>query len=365
MIPIAKPVIDEEEKSKVLEVLESGILAHGKVVEEFESKFARFSGVQHAIATNSGTSALHTALAALGISPGDEVITTTFSFIASATCILMQGATPVFCDVDAETYNITVDAIKKNITSKTKAIIPVHLYGQTCDMGPILDLAHDHDLFVVEDACQAHGALYNNKPVGSLGQMGAFSFYPTKNMTTGEGGIVTTNNEALAKKAGMFRNHGQSSRYMHEMLGYNYRMTNLSAAIGLAQLEKINTANKKRRANAQLYNKGFEDIVGIHTPAEADYAHHVYHQYTVEIEQEFPLSRDQVIEQLKTKGIGFGVYYHTPLHQQPLFTSLCKGKSFPVAEKKAKQVLSLPVHSAISKQDITTVLEAFKAMSGA
>jgi dTDP-4-amino-4,6-dideoxygalactose transaminase len=363
MIPIAKPLIDQKDKQRILDILDSGLLAQGKMVEEFEEAFARFIGVKHAIATNSGTSALHTALASAGIGPGDEIITTTFSFIASATCVLMQGATPVLCDIDPDTYNISLEALKQKITSKTKAIIPVHLYGHPCDMDPLLALAEDHDLLVIEDACQAHGALYKKKPVGSFGDMGTFSFYPTKNITTGEGGIITTNDDTFAEKARMFRNHGQSSRYKHEFLGYNYRLTNLAAALGLGKLEKIQEITTRRRQNASLYTKGFSEINGIHTPIEASYAHHVYHQYTIDIKNSFPLSRDEVITMLQKKGIGYGVYYHTPLHIQPLLKEYSQGK-FPVADEKATIVLSLPVHPGVSSDDITFIVDEFATLGG-
>lgn len=360
MIPIAKPQISNEEIQAVIDVLKSGMLAQGKIVEKLEQEFASYMGVKYAIATNSGTSALHTALATLGIGKDDEVITTDFSFLASASCILMQQAQPVFCDIDPDTCNIAADSIEDKITKKTKAILPVHLYGQSCDMSAINKIAYEHDLFVVEDACQAHGAEYKGKKVGSIGDVGCFSLYPTKNMTTGEGGIITTNDEVIAEKARRFRSHGQSKRYLHDSFGYNYRMTDILAALGLVQLKKLDEWNSTRRANARYLTSKFEKIDGATPPHVSPYIQHVFHQYTVKITDSFPLSRDDFTDYLKNKGIGFGIYYPLPIHQQPVFQKLGYDDEkvrCPVSSEMSHMVVSLPVHPGLSQENLDYIVE--------
>ena len=274
-VPIAKPIIGEEEIENVVEVLKSGMIAQGPKVMEFEEKFANWIGAKYGIATNSGTSALHVALLACGIGEGDEVITTPFTFIASGNAIVYTGATPVFADIDLDTYTIDPDSIEDLITDKTKAILPVQLYGQAADMDKIREIAEKHDLKIIEDAAQAHGAEYNGEKVGTLGDMACFSFYPTKNMTTSEGGMITTNDEELAKKAQMFRAHGASERYHHDEIGYNFRMTDIAAAIGLAQLNVIDEFNNKRISNANYLNEQLKDVEGIVTPKSPDNYKHV------------------------------------------------------------------------------------------
>jgi perosamine synthetase len=360
LIPIAKPKISDEEIRAVTDVLKSGMLAQGKIVEKLEQEFASYIGVNYAIATNSGTSALHTALAAVGITKGDEILTTDFSFVASATCALMQNAKPVFCDIDPTTYNISPEDIEKKITKKTKAILPVHLYGQSCDMDTITDLARDHDVWVVEDACQAHGAEYRGKKVGAIGDVGVFSFYPTKNMTTGEGGIVITDDEKIAERARMFRSHGQSKQYVHEFLGFNYRMTNIAAAIGLAQLEHLDEGNKRRQENAAFLLDSLRGVEGITCPSVDPKGVHVFHQFTIRIEDEFPLSRDELCNHLKEKGVGFGIHYPTPIHKQPLFEKLGYTDDTvdcPIAAEMSKRVLSLPVHPQVTADDLRFIVQ--------
>jgi len=360
LIHIAKPNIGKEEIKAVSDVLRSGMLAQGKVVEEFEAAFADYCNAKYAIATSSGTTALHTALASIGIKQKDEVITTDFSFVASASSILMQNAAPVFCDIDKETFNIDPLLIEEKITDKTKAILPVHLYGHPCDMKLINEIASDNNLSVLEDACQSHGSMYNNKKVGSIGDLGVFSFYPTKNMTTGEGGIIVTNDEKIANKARLFQNHGQHEKYIHGFLGYNYHMTNISAAIGLVQLSKLDSWNDKRRQNAEYLTNSFSGVNGITPPVVKEYATHCFHQYSVKIEDDFSLKRDDVTKYLQKKGIGFGIHYPLPLHKQPLFGE-SKGV-FLVADDLSKKVLSLPVHPQLSRQDLDFIVNCFKEM---
>ncbi len=345
MIPISKPVLGKEEFKAVEEVLESGMLAQGDVVKEFEDKFAAYIGVNYAVATNSGTAALHTALASIGIRNGDEVITTSFSFFATASCVLMQNAKPIFVDIDSRTYNISQSEIEDKISERTKAIIPVHLYGQPCKMKEIMDIAEEHNLTVIEDAAQAHGAEYDGKKVGFIGDIAVFSFYSTKNIIAGEGGMITTNDERIAERAKMIRNHGQRERYLHECLGYNYRMTNIAAAIGLAQLKKLDKLNERRINNARYYNKR----LNVDKPYVAPNAKHVFHQYTIRVKE-----RDKFLEHLEKNGVGYGIYYPVPLSRQPLFNS---GSYFREAELASKEVVSIPVHPALSKEDVKRVAE--------
>ena len=359
-VPIAKPIIGEEEIENVVEVLKSGMIAQGPKVMEFEEKFANWIGAKYGIATNSGTSALHVALLACGIGEGDEVITTPFTFIASGNAIVYTGATPVFADIDLDTYTIDPDSIEDLITDKTKAILPVQLYGQAADMDEIREIAEKHDLKIIEDAAQAHGAEYNGEKVGTLGDMACFSFYPTKNMTTSEGGMITTNDEELAKKAQMFRAHGASERYHHDEIGYNFRMTDIAAAIGLAQLNVIDEFNNKRISNANYLNEQLKDVEGIVTPKSPDNYKHVYHQYTILVEKG---NRDDWVEFLTNKGIGTGIHYPIPLYNQPIYKKLGIEGDCPLAEKAADNVISLPVHPSLTKEDLDLVVDAVKEAS--
>ncbi len=354
MIPISRPEIGSEEIEAVKSVLESGMLAQGAVVEEFEHRFASLVGVEHAIATNSGTSALHTALAAAGIKRGDEVITTAFSFFATASCILMQGARPVFVDIDPRTYNIDPGEVERAITERTKAIIPVHLYGQPCAMNELMEIAEEHQILVIEDAAQAHGAVYGNMKVGSIGDIGVFSFYSTKNIITGEGGMITTDDGEIADKARMIRNHGQSRRYIHECLGYNYRMTNIAAAIGLVQLNKLDRLNSQRIENARYYSAH----LNLDSPYIAPGVRHVFHQYTVRVK-----NRDRFLQHLDRHGVGYGVYYPMPLPDQPVFRSFgCD--HYPEAQLASAEVVSLPVHPTLNTEEIKKVVEVVNQYEG-
>jgi dTDP-4-amino-4,6-dideoxygalactose transaminase len=353
-VSIAKPQMGEAEKTAVLAVLESGMLAQGRVVAEFESRFARLCQVKEAVAVGSGTAALWLSLIAHGIGAGDEVITTPFSFIASSNCILYVGATPVFVDIEADTSLIDVNAIEAKITERTRAILPVHLYGQPCDMAPLVELANRYSLIVIEDACQAHGATYQAQPVGSFGT-GAFSFYPTKNMTTAEGGIITTNDEAMAERMRVLRNHGQTERYRHEVLGYHFRSTDLQAAIGLAQLNRLNRWNQQRVANAAYLSEGLRDLRqhGLATPVVRRDREHVFHQYTLRV----PDRREALQKHLRQRGIGTAIHYPLPIHRQPLYQSLGFEDALPNAEAAGRQVLSLPVHPALSPSELSRIVE--------
>ena len=359
MINIASPQIGEEEKQAVLEVLDSGILAQGPRVKAFEEAFAAMCGVKHAIATTSGTTALHTALLAHGIGEGDEVITSSFTFIASANSVLYTGARPVFTDIEEDSFNLNPDLIEAAITEKTKAIMPVHIFGMSCDMDAIQAIADKHNLIILEDACQSHGATFKGKKVGSFGT-GCFSLYPTKNMTSAEGGMITSNDDDFDTEARIIRQHGMRVRYYHDDLGYNFRMTDVHAAIGLEQLKKLPEFNAARQRNAQFYN---EHLQGVVIPTVIDDAEHVYHQYTIRVDAG---RHDALIEHLKANEIGCGVYYPVPVHQQNYYTKeLGYDQSLPITEKVAKEVLSLPVHPALSPSDLEQVVDAINSFAGA
>ncbi len=359
-VPIAKPIIGEEEIENVVEVLKSGMIAQGPKVAEFEEKYAEWIGADYAIAVNSGTAALHVALLSCGIGEGDEVITTPFTFIASGNSILYTGAKPVFADINLDTYTMDPNSIEALITENTKAILPVQLYGQSADMEKINEIAERHGLIVIEDAAQAHGAQFNGENVGTLGDMSCFSFYPTKNMTTSEGGIITTNDEDLADNAKMFRAHGASVRYHHDEIGYNFRMTDISAAIGLAQLDKIDEFNDKRISNAAYLNDGLKDVDGVVTPYCSDRAKHVYHQYTIRVEKG---NRDDWVDIINDCGVGTGIHYPIPLYNQPIYKALGIDGGCPNAELAADNVISLPVHPSLTKEDLDRVICAVKTAS--
>ena len=349
-IPIAKPQLGEDEKSAVMAVLESGMLVQGKRVAEFEARFAELCGVKHAVAVASGTAALWLALLAHDIGPGDEVITTPFSFISSSNCALFVGARPVFVDIEPDTCLIDANAIEDKITERTRAILPVHLYGQPCDIGAIMEIAGRHDLIVIEDACQAHGATFEGQPVGSFG-IGCFSLYATKNMTTGEGGVITTNDDAMAERLRLLRNHGQTARYRHDVLGYHFRTTDIQSAIGLAQLEKLSAWNEQRIANAAYLS---ERLQGVRVPIVRPNRRHVFHQYTIRTSGD----RQVLQEHLREQGVGTAVHYPCPIHHQPLYRSLGYDDALPQTEAVSREVLSLPIHPALSRSDLDRIVAA-------
>ncbi len=350
MIPIARPHIGAEELAAVSQVLSSGQLAQGEQVALFERRFAELCQVKEAIAVSSGTAALHLALLAHDIGPGDEVITTPLSFAATANTILLVGAKPVFVDIEPDTYNIDPALVEAAITPRTRAIMPVHLYGNPSDMDRLSQLAEEHQLILIEDACQAHAATIRGKPVGSFGT-GCFSFYATKNMTTGEGGMVTTNDPEIAERVRLWRSHGQQRRYHHVALGYNLRMMDIQAALGLAQMEKLETWTEQRIANAAFLTSQLREWVK--TPIVRPGYRHVYHQYTIQV----PGNRDAWQQALTERGIGTAVHYPCPIHQQPFYQEQGFNISLPIAEAAAQQILSLPVHPAVSKEDLATITQ--------
>lgn len=367
MIPIARPSMGAEEEDAVLQVIASGQLAQGEYVAAFERRFAEVCQVAEAVAVSSGTAALHLALLAHGIGPGDEVITTSFSFAATANVVLLVGATPVFVDIEPDTYTIDPSLVQAAITPRTRAIIPVHLYGHPCDMKRLMTIAEEHHLAVIEDACQAHAASIDGKPVGSFGT-GCFSFYATKNITTGEGGMVTTNDPGVAERVRLLRSHGQQERYRHTTLGYNMRMTEIQGAIGLVQLDKLEQFTEQRIANATFLTDHLRGCV--RTPVTRPGYRHVFHQYTIQV----PANRDEWTARLKEKDIGTAIHYHLAIHQQPYYrehsdtfrcidiSAITDGKRstgemhLSVTENAAASVLSLPVHPGLSAEDLSSIV---------
>ncbi len=352
MIGISKPQISEEEINAVRDVLNSGNIVQGEKVREFENNFSSYCGIKHGVATSSGTSALEVALRALDIGKYDEVITTGFSFIATANCIMYTGATPVFADIDSRTFNIDSDKIEEKITEKTKAVIVVHLYGQPCEMGKIMAICKKHNLKLIEDACQAHGAEYKGRKTGSFGDISCFSFYATKNITTSEGGMCLTNEEDLHKKMKLLINHGMDQQYKHEILGYNYRMTDIQAAIGIEQLKKLNKFNEKRIKNAGFFNEKLRDIEWVSLPFVSPGCRHVFHQYTLRILNN---KRDQFLKYLNENHIGARIYYPVPIFKQPVYKKLGYNIELSNTEKACEEVISIPVHPGLTKEDLEKI----------
>ncbi len=347
MIPLVAPSIGKREKEAVLRVLESGMIAQGPEVVAFEEEFSTTVKNRHCVAVNSGTSALHLGLLAAGIGPGDEVILPSFTFAATANAVVLAGATPVFVDIDPTTYCMSVEAAADAVGPRTAALLPVHLFGHPADLPALVELAHRHGLMVFEDAAQAHLAEHSGTPVGCHGSFAAFSFYPTKNMTTGEGGMVVTEDDGIARKVRLLRNQGMETRYENELVGFNARMTDIAAAIGRVQLNQLVQWTEARRKNAAVLD---ENLRGVATPVCEGDVRHVYHQYTVRSEQ-----RQALIERLEFFHVGFGIFYEHPVHRLPAF---CRTDLLPETERAAASVLSLPVHPQLSETDLSKIVEA-------
>ncbi len=355
-ISIAKPIVGEEEIKAVEEVLRSGMLTQGEKVLRFEEEFSKYLGVRNSIAVNNGTVALDLALKGLGIEQGSEIISPAFTFIATANSVLYQGLKPVFADVDPRTFNLDPDDLSEKITPRTRAVIGVHLYGQPFDLKAIRQICEDRNIALVEDCAQAHGAEFEGKKVGSFGT-GCFSFYPTKNMTTGEGGMITTNDDALAARLRLMRNHGDTGKYNHVALGYNYRMMNLQGAIGLEQLKRLEGFIARRISNAEILNQNIR-IEGLTTPYRASNVRHVYNQYVLRVEDSFPVTREKLMEYLQSKGIASAVHYPKAVYEQPLYRELGFGQErCPVSEDVSRRVMSLPVHPSLSQPDLLYIAE--------
>lgn len=355
MIPAARPIIGDDERAAVDRVLRSGMIAQGPEVAAFEDEFSAVVAGRQCVAVNSGTSALHLALIALGVGPGDEVLVPSFSFAATANAVRLAGAEPVFVDIEADSFCIDPGAAAAAVTSRTRAVMPVHLYGHPAAMVALGQLAERHELLVLEDAAQAHAAGLLGTPVGAFGDAAAFSFYPTKNMTSGEGGMVSTDSDHVARQLRLLRNQGMERRYENEIIGFNTRMTDLHAAIGRVQLGRLAGWTKQRQANARFLD---ENLRGVVVPPVADGATHVYHQYTIRVAQD----RDGFAAALAERGVGSGVYYPTPIHRLPSFGLQL---DLPETERAAAEVLSLPVHPALSQSELERVAEAVNAVAAA
>ncbi|SDK77691.1 DegT/DnrJ/EryC1/StrS aminotransferase family protein [Arthrobacter sp. ok362] len=356
-IPAAKPIIGDEERAAVDAVLASGMLAQGKQVAEFETEFSSvLVDGRAAVAVNSGTSGLHLGLLAAGVGPGDEVIVPSFTFAATGNAVALTGATPVFADIELDHYTLDTDHVASLITEKTKGIMPVHLYGHPFDVEGLGKLAAERGIDLYEDAAQAHGASFNDKLVGSFGTFAMFSLYPTKNMTSGEGGMVTTSDAAVEHKLRLLRNQGMEKQYENEIVGFNARMTDLHAAIGRVQLTKVLGWTAQRRQNAAFLDANLENVG---TPAVKAGAGHVYHQYTIRVSED----RDGLAKALRDEyNIGTGVYYPVPNHRLPSFN---RTEDLPNTETAAKEVLSLPVHPSLSQDDLERIVAAVNAVAKA
>ncbi|MEM1551772.1 MAG: DegT/DnrJ/EryC1/StrS family aminotransferase [Candidatus Bathyarchaeia archaeon] len=360
MIPINAPQIGEREIEAVVKVLRSGVLTHGlgagPMVRRFEEEFAKFVEAKHAIAVNSGTAALHVAILAAGLKRGDEVILPSFTFVATAETVVMAGAKPVFVDINPETYTVSPEEVEKAITKRTKAVIAVDLYGAPADMKSLREIADKHGLKLIEDAAQAHGAVYDGKPVGVYADLACWSFYASKNMTTGEGGMITTNDGELAEKLRLMRCHGEQQKYMSTLIGHNYRMPEIEAAIGLVQLEKLPSFLAKRRENAETLTAKLCRAENLQLPREQPRCRNSWYLYTVRLKGASRQKRDTVVEQLKSKGIGAEVYYPWPIHMMPPYKRFRRLK-LTETEKASEQVFSIPVHPGVKVEQIDFIAE--------
>jgi len=361
MIQLSKPILGREEKTNILKVLDSGLLARGKFVDSFERDFAKYIGTKHALSASSGTTALHAALLAIGIKHNDLFITTPFSFIATSNSILVAGGKVTFADIEPSTFNISAEKIEeavKRSRKRVKGIVITHLYGLPCQMDAIMRIARKYNLFVVEDCAQAHGAKFKGKGVGSFGDIAIFSFYGSKNMTTGEGGMITTNNKKLYSFCQSIMDQGRSSKFIHGQIGFNYRMSNLAAAIGSAQLKKIDAFNRSRIKNAAYLSKGLKDIDWLTIPYVPKGRRHVFHQYTIRVKK----NRNGLIEHLKKNDIASAPNYPLPMHKQPAYKKLGYARvSLPQAEKAASEVVNLPVHPGLKTRDLIKIVKAIKS----
>jgi perosamine synthetase len=357
MISLGGPSLGLSEKLAVWRQLSSGNLAQGSRVAQFEASFAEWLGAKNAIAVNSGTSALHIGNLALGLGPGDEVIVPAFTFAASANSIALTGATPVFCDVDPTYFTLDPDQVEKLITSKTKAVMTVHLYGQMSDMTALKAITDKHKLFLIEDAAQAHGAGIDGVPAGSWGDYAAFSFYPTKNMTTGEGGAITTGSDDLVRMSKLLRNQGMLERYRNEVVGLNNRMTEIAAVIGLEQLKRVDGFNARRIQNARILSEELSGVLGVQVPVARENSKHVFHQYTILVDD----NRESFASELKSLGVDCATYYPVPVHKLAPFASK---KQLPVSEYLAGHCLSLPIHPSLTVGQVKKVATAVRKVAG-
>jgi dTDP-4-amino-4,6-dideoxygalactose transaminase len=359
-IPPAKPIIGDDEREAVDRVLRSGMVAQGPEVAAFEAEFsAHFVQGRPAVAVNSGTAGLHLGLLAAGVGPGDEVIVPSFTFAATGNSVALTGATPVFVDIEPDTFTLDPDAVAAAVTSKTRGVLPVHLYGHPARMRELEALAAEKGIALYEDAAQAHGAALDGRPVGTFGEFAMFSLYPTKNMTSGEGGMVSTATAEIARMVKLLRNQGMERQYENEVIGFNARMTDIHAAIGRVQLTKVDAWTRTRQDNAAFLDANLRGVV---VPPVADGAMHVYHQYTVRV----PEDRDGFVKALKEEhNVGAGVYYPIPNHRLPSLAHFAPGVELPETERAAREVVSLPVHPSLSQNDLERIVAAVNAVTGA
>jgi perosamine synthetase len=368
-IPVAEPDLSGNEERYVIECIRTGwISSKGRFVDQFEEKFASYVGTRHAIAVSSGTAALHLALAALDIQPGDEIIMPTFTMIACANVAKYLGAKPVLVDSEISTWNINPNRIEEKITNKTKAIVVVHIYGHPADMDPVMKIAKKHGLYVVEDAAEAHGAEYKGEKVGRIGDIGCFSFYANKIITTGEGGMITTNDDEIAEKVKKLRDQGYNLSMrkwlIHDVIGYNYRLTNLQAAVGLAQLERIEEFVNKHRENAYYYNSLLKGIHGVTLPPEMSWAKNVYWMYTILIDEEIlGITRDDLMKKLEVYGIDARSSF-LPIHLQPPYRDIYANEEYPIAELLGRGGINLPSGNSATKEVIEYVVSTIKYVIG-
>ncbi len=354
MIRVSSPYITEEDIEAVVSVLRSGMLAFGSVGKEFEEALARYLGVKHVVAVSNGTTALYLSLKGLGVGPGDEVVVPDFTFFATASTAALAGATPVLVDIDLDTYTIDVGDVERVLTERTKIVVPVHLYGHPADMDQLLSLSRERGVLILEDCAQALGSEYRGVKVGSIGHAGALSFYPTKNITTCEGGAITTNLDDVAEYVRLARNHGQRSRYYHVMLGWNMRMTDVQAALGLSQLRRLDEMIERRRRLAKLYFEEFEGVTHLRLPYEKPWAKHSYNLFTVWVEGEGV--RDKLANYLRERGVETAIHYPIPLHRQPALANVKKSPGCcPKSEEASKHVLTLPLHPGLRDEDVRVV----------
>ncbi|MGI8761728.1 MAG: DegT/DnrJ/EryC1/StrS family aminotransferase [Jatrophihabitantaceae bacterium] len=361
MIPVSSVVIPPETEDLVREVLRSGMLAQGPLVKRFEDEFAAITGVRHAVAVNNGTTALVASLQVLGLKPGDEVLTSPFTFVATLNAILEAGATAVFADIRAEDFCLDPAAAEAAIGARTKVLMPVHLYGQCADMDALAPLAARNGLHLVEDAAQAHAATIGERRAGSFG-LGCFSFYGTKNVTTGEGGMITTDDDELADRLRVLRNQGMRQRYVYEMAGHNYRLTDLQAALAIPQLAGIETTTARRRAPAQRLIEGLAGVSGLRLPSQLSGRGHVWHQFTVLVTDESPIEREEFVERLTERGVGCGIYYPRLVFDYDCYREdpRVHAAEMPVAASVAAQAVSLPVHPRLSGEDLDTIVSTVR-----
>jgi perosamine synthetase len=368
-IPLSSPDITDLERKAVLDVMNSRYLSLGPKMPEFEKMIARYIGIKHAVAVSSGTSGLHLCVKALGISEGDEVITSPFSFVASANCLLYERAVPVFVDIDPNTFNLDVGQIETKITKHTKAILPVHVFGQPCDIDAVLKTAERHGLRVIEDACESIGATYKNRKVGTFGDCGVFAFYPNKQMTTAEGGCIVTNNDEIATLCQSMRNQGRGNGQgwlLHERLGYNYRLSDIHCALGIAQLKRIDALLSKREKVAHIYNKLLKNFPGVKLPFNSPDVKISWFVYVVVLEKIYTYEeRNRILDGLRKQGIGCSNYFF-PIHLQPFYIKMFgyKRGDFPIAESTADRTIALPFYSNLSKEEINYVVEQLKKEMG-